>query len=917
MPATRRRSVPAGRHPGTPDPAGRLAAVGVTTGAALLAAGLVADLPAPLVTAVAVGPASVCQAIAIMSSAGEFTTGAAIQRYGRAPRGQPVRLLGAGVLFAGLSTAGAGACQYLAPQAMVGAIHLAVAIPLIGLFLAAGAYLLGLTSIPGVPLTLLGRLRRTLDGVAMGLCGFFVAWMLLFGHDGIRRASLSGVLLACVAFCGMVIAGLRSTTGRPAALACGGGIALSIAGMTQLIVAFDYHDPPNRVIASGISLLIAPVLLRRATRAVAVGPPRFPVDGDGDFGGYPLFALPLVAALLAWIDHFVQRRSFDSTSIGLALAAVVAVTLRGAVASFEARRFAGWLSVREAHFRSLFSGSTDVIMVLDTDLRIRWQSPAAARQFGLSDQDVVGRPFSGVVPGVAGVACPLAAMAAGDDRPTGPVEGRLLDGFGAWRDVEWSVIDHRGVPAVAAMVVHLRDVGDRKRLQRALRQVSLVDQVTGLPNRRELSRALARRRGHGVLIVLCLTDLVGVNGARGHDVGDAVLAEAARRIRAGVPAADLPVRLDSDRFAVLTSAMGVGAQFLATRLLTILAAPYPLPGEPVHLSAVAGLAEFAPGRDGDEVLRRAELAIRQVDHADRDRAVEWYDPSNEAALRRYTMIEHALRGLLSRVELDLSYQPVVDLRTMRPIGVEAILRWRHPVLGEVDADEFLPAAERLGLADEIGSWALHRAGRELAGWLRCGYDVWLSLDVGVGRLASAMFVTSVQAVLETHRLPAQRLAVEVAELGPTTATGAADPARRGRGGEPAAAIRAETAAGHLAELRSMGVLVALDHFGTWATSLSGLQAMPVDLLKADQSLVGGLAWRQEPAPAIIETVVRLGRQLGTGVIALGLHTESDLTVARAAGCRFGQGDRLCRPVPAEHLEAYLESHRSPRSDADT
>lgn len=909
----------------------------VSVGTAVLVAGLAVGLHAPFVTALVVAPTTVYYSLRIVVP----TLPQSARRCG--PRRiHGARLLGTGVMFAGVATTAAGLTDRFAPDATIAGTSVSLLILLAGLVLSNCGYLLGLVSVPGAHLSPLDRIRRTLDGIAMGLCGLFVAWMLLF-CGGVRVAGLTAVLMSCTAFCMMVVAGLRSAAGRPATLACGAGIALSIASLTQFVVALDYHDPANRVIASGVALLVGPVLICRAAQAVVSGVPALdPFEDDGDFGGYPLFAMPLVAALLAWGHHFVQRQEFDSTAVGLAVAAVMVVALRGALASIDARRYARRLAARESHFRSLFAGSTDVIMVLDSELRVRWQSPAAARQLGISDQDVVGRPLVWLVhPGDARRLTSALTMTVGrreqppteqhpsDRQPSdhqaserqaserqasersqgGTLEVRLRDGFGVFRDIECKVVDHRSIPAVAALVVHLRDIGERKHLQQALRRAALTDQLTGLPNRGELRRALAERDRPGALIVLGLIGLAGVNDARGHGTGDAVLVEAARRVRHGIDNSDLPVRLDGFRLAVLTDAGAVQAQFLATRLTATLAEPYPLPGGPAHLSVSAGLAEVVTGVDGDEVLRRAELALRRGGSWDPIGAVNWYDESIETVLRRQLAIEHALPGLLDRGELELLYQPIVELATRRPVGVEAIPRWRHPELGIVAIDEFMPVSERVGLADEIGDWLLHRACRDLAGWLRDRYDVWLSVDVTVERLTDPAFMASVERALANNQVPAAHLVLELSE--PGLSAPRSDSARHSAGVDPDADLRADAITERLTELRSMGVRVALDNFGTVSTSLSRLRVMPADLLKIDHQLFGRRSPTAGPSPAITDVVVRLGEQLGMLTVAQGLRDESDLSVARGTGCQLGQGEVFCAPAFAEHLEAYLDSRRSP------
>jgi diguanylate cyclase (GGDEF)-like protein/PAS domain S-box-containing protein len=817
------------------------------------------------------------------------------------------RFMGAGVLIGGLSTVGAGLAHGLAPHAMATDVPLPAEIPLVGLFFTAGMYLLGMLTSKGAAQTGTGRLRRCLDAVGIGVCAFFVVWLLLFAQQGLRGAAVTGVLLACIAVSVIVIVGLRTVRYQPIAVLSTIGPTLSVFGQTGLTVALDYFAWPGWVLLSGALLIAGPALTWHGVRAAERDYRRPTLDDtDGSYAGYPLLAFPIGAALLAAAYHAVQRQRFDSVSIVLAIVGVAVLALREALGAVDIRRYAARLAIQEAHFRSLVVGSTDVTVVLDSELIVRWQSPAAARQLGLSDQEVVGRPFSSLVHpddsdgAVQRLRDALTGAGAVDSGKL--VEARMRDGFGAWRDTEWSLSDQRASPAVGGLVVHVRDVSERKELERTLHRAAYVDQLTGLPNRRELRRAVAAQGGTGALMVVGLGGLAGVNDVRGHDVGDAVLVEAARRLRAGVSPADVPARLGGDRFAVATHGGAVQAQLLATRLLTMLTEPYAVAGAVAHLSANVGLAELGSDVDDDEVLRRAELALRRAGRRGRG-GVEWYDTSLEELLRRRLVIEQELPGVVGRGELDLVYQPVVELAGQQAVGAEALLRWRHPTLGAVSPTEFVPVAEDLGLLDEIGEWVLHRVGRQLSSWLRDNRDLWVSVNATAGQLASPAFPAAVSVALDAHHVPGSRLVVEIAEDGLAAPRSPAPV-------DPAADEKARAIATHLGELRSLGVSAAVDHFGSAATSLRQLRVLPVDLLKVDRQLLTEPAGQTGPATAIVDVVVKLGAQIGLEVVAQGLESAADLDAARAAGCRYGQGYVLSRPVPPERLEAYLDSHRS-------
>jgi EAL domain-containing protein (putative c-di-GMP-specific phosphodiesterase class I) len=246
----------------------------------------------------------------------------------------------------------------------------------------------------------------------------------------------------------------------------------------------------------------------------------------------------------------------------------------------------------------------------------------------------------------------------------------------------------------------------------------------------------------------------------------------------------------------------------------------------------------------------------------------------------------------------------VALPERQPVGVEAVLRWRHPALGKVAATEFLPIAEDLGLVDEIGDWTLGRGLRQLSSWLRGGWDLWLSINVSASQLAQASFVGAFTAVLDMHQLPAFRVVVGVAEAGLQSG--------RAGGVDPGADTRARAVAVHLAELRILGVRAALDQFGTHGTPLSQLRMLPLDRVTLDRQLFDDWAGRTGPAPAIVDAVVSFAHQFGIEVAAQGLETKADVDAAISAGCQLGQGDVFCRALPPEHVEAYLDQHRSSR-----
>ena len=268
----------------------------------------------------------------------------------------------------------------------------------------------------------------------------------------------------------------------------------------------------------------------------------------------------------------------------------------------------------------------------------------------------------------------------------------------------------------------------------------------------------------------------------------------------------------------------------------------------------------------------------------------------EARLLRRSAIQQELPGALGRGELDLAYQPIIELPSGRPVGVEALLRWRHPKLGSVPPAELLPIAEELGLLDEIGEWVLHWACRQLSSWMREGHDLFVTVNVSAHELAAPHFVAGVTAALESHLVPASALIIEVAERQLVAIRE-----------DPSSRATFDDVLTHLADLRTLGVGAAVDNFGIGPTSLSQLRILPLDLLKIDRRVFAPEG-QSGHANAIIDVMVKLGGQLGIRVLAQGLETEADLDIATAAGCRYGQGYPMSHPVPPEHLEAYLDHY---------
>ncbi|MFC4071416.1 EAL domain-containing protein [Actinoplanes subglobosus] len=835
-------------------------------------------------------------------AAGVLVPGAAMvlaARRGTAagPRGRAL-LLGGGLLLIGVTGVAYAVITLAEPEVSVDGVPVAARLSLVVLVLAILVMLPGLLR-PHQHRDPLGRLRVCLDTVGVSACLILGPWALIFSDGYLRGASAIATVVGATATALAAVAGVHSIRHRAALRWAGPGVALTLTCLTALVIAADNPANPNSAlatVAAGAAVNAAAWVMWWGTVKVDpdAGPP-VPAGGE-PAAGFPLFALPVLGSSVAVAARLLHGGGLDATSIALAAIALMAVASREFVAAIVLRRHADLLAHHGNRLRSLMFGSSDVAMVLDTGLAVCWQSPAAARHFGLSDQDVLGRPITSLVHrDQAGELEEFLTERLNQDRfdlaDARSVSARFRDGFGRWRETEWTAGGADPSMPGRSLVLHIRDITDQRELEEALQQASHLDPLTGLANPRGLRRAGPQASDGGALIMLELSGLTAIADVHGAERSDTVLVEAARRVRTRIGPTDVAARVGDARLAVMTRNGAVRAHLLANQLVTVLTAPYELDGASAHLLVWAGLSDVCPQTDTDEVLRRAALALRMA-RSQPPGGVEWYDEAIEEQLVRRSALEQDLPTAIDRNEIELLFQPVFELSGRQPVGVEAVLSWRHPTVGRLSAGELLALAEDLGMLGDLRRWALQRTCRQVAAWRAQYLPLWFSINVRPGELGEEVFHSGLDEVLAAHRIPRSALVVEVSEddLHQSPESG-------------------ERLAEHLRRLRTSDVRTAVGHFGAGPTSLSRLRVLPVDLLKVDRTVFS----RQDPAPsavgAIMDVAVTLGRRLGMDVIADGLTTDDDLETVYATGCRFGQGDLLARPMPAEHVEALIEHSR--------
>ena len=453
---------------------------------------------------------------------------------------------------------------------------------------------------------------------------------------------------------------------------------------------------------------------------------------------------------------------------------------------------------------------------------------------------------------------------------------------------DYGQADRRALDALVAVAVQSLS---RLALSRDMSYLARCDPLTGLANRtvflERVDEALlvSRRQGGPLAVLFC--DLDGFKTANdrfGHGAGDEVLSETALRLRGCVRARDTVARLGGDEFAVLLEDVGDarGAQEVADRILAAAMAPFDIAGRSVRIGVSIGYA-LSSGEEGASVLlRNADLAMYQAKSAGKNRSEQFRSELHAQNLARLDLVDD-LRQALDEGTLSVHYQPIVDLTDGRIDGVEALLRWRHPTLGQVPPPAFVRAAEESGLVGRLGQFVLERAhgdARRLS--RRLGRPLTLGVNMSGQQLRDRSVLHQVRDLPRDETSP--RLVLEITESVLVDDEG-----------QPLEILHG---------LREMGVSLAIDDFGTGYSSISYLRRLPVDILKIDRAFVDGIE-TESKAEALIEAILAMGRTLDLRVVAEGIEQPGQLATLRRIGCRLGQGYLLSRPVPYDELEALL------------
>jgi len=555
------------------------------------------------------------------------------------------------------------------------------------------------------------------------------------------------------------------------------------------------------------------------------------------------------------------------------------------------------LNLRRRRADDIIASLPAGLIVVNNTLKVRSVNRTFREMFGLKNgEDVSGRELADILP-LPDLRQQAQAVLAG---------GIALRGIDAALGEKWLRLTITGIRLAEEeeeeeeddLLVVVEDITELKAQAVHIEQLAFYDPLTGLPNRLlrdRVQRALThstRHKNHGAILFIDLDNFKALNDTKGHNIGDLLLIEAAKRLQDCIRSGDTVARLGGDEFVVVldelnenTRQAAAQAQDIGEKVLASLNQPFNLQGFEHYSSASIGISLFRDNEISiDDLFRHADTAMYQAKTSGRN-TLRFFDPDMQASLEARAKLEADLHHALSQRQFKLFFQIQVNA-VNHPIGAEALLRWLHPERGLVSPLQFIPLAEDTGLILPIGQWVLETACAQIKAWetnpLAC--ELQLAVNVSARQFHQPDFVEQIRATLKKTGADPARLKLELTE---SVVLGNID-----------------NAVAKMHELKGIGVHFSMDDFGTGYSSLSYLTQLPLDQLKIDQSFVRNIGIKPTDA-VIVQTIIGMGNSLGMEVIAEGVETEAQRDFLERNGCHAYQGYLFSKPVPIEEFETLI------------
>jgi diguanylate cyclase (GGDEF)-like protein/PAS domain S-box-containing protein len=607
--------------------------------------------------------------------------------------------------------------------------------------------------------------------------------------------------------------------------------------------------------------------------------------------GIPYLAMPVAFIVLVAVESSTASSPANLMTATIFVLTSLVMLRQGVISRDEAllreRRAAGLV---EARYASLIRNASDVIMIADADGRLRFASPAAERTFAMHPDDLVGRNLLELLADADRdrLASFLAEVAATEGRAVGPVEAVIETGERR-STLECVGSNLSDDPAIAGLALNFRDVSERKVLEEQLRNLAFHDHLTLLANRslfwNRVEHALAlsqRTRQRVAVMFLDLDNFKNVNDTLGHDAGDRLLQAVAQRLVKSTRPSDTVARLGGDEFAILLEDVGSDTEVerIARPISAAFSRPLLVDGRETEATASIGVACSRPGEDAEQLLRNADIAMYNAKASGKSRLVV-FEAHMQEQLHDRLRLEQEIDLALARREFFLEFQPVVDLNRRELLGVEALLRWRHPQRGIVMPGAFISIAEESGRIVEIGRQVLLDACTQVRQWsdaLTAGDGLRVAVNISGRHLQQGDLVADVRHALAASGLDPGCLVIELTEGTIMQNT--------------------EVNLERFRELKTLGVRLAIDDFGMGYSSLSYLHRFPIDILKIDRAFVSRMT-EHNGGPELARAVVMLGTTLGLETVAEGIENEDQVASLLDLGCVAGQGFLFAGSCPLD------------------
>jgi diguanylate cyclase (GGDEF)-like protein/PAS domain S-box-containing protein len=596
----------------------------------------------------------------------------------------------------------------------------------------------------------------------------------------------------------------------------------------------------------------------------------------------------------------MQRHSLN---FGL-VSAIAAVGVALALTWFRMRSRARAADVASHYLAAIEQSPNGMVIADATTLRILVANPALQRSLGYTLDELKSLTLGQVFEDESGDAeLVLARLRSADPRIPLSLRWRCRNNTVADVEIAGNRVDLDG-RAVLAFTAH--DVSLRRKIesqllekQQHLDHLAHHDQLTGLPNRlylaAHLPEAIAEARRTGATLAVLFLDLdrfKHINDSRGHEVGDKLLKTVAQRIRTTVRTEDVVVRMGGDEFIVVLKSVK-GPQHVnetAIRINEALGEPVVVDGRPLVTTVSIGVSLYPrDGTDIGELLRHSDTAMYQAKDRGRNN-FQLFSPVMDRKLKERIAVEASLRTAIEQKQLDVHYQPIIDIESHRVTGLEALLRWKHPLHGFVAPGRFIGVAEETGLIVPIGEFVLERVMDDAARWREMGWSpVPVAVNISAVQLQRSDLPTTIRRLTQLHGLKTNMLQVELTE----SAVFEHREARTGESSEDA-----------ISQLRELGVRIAIDDFGTGYSSLSYLKRWRVDYVKIDRSFVRDLVTDMSDL-AIVGAIIAMARHLNIQVVAEGIEGWQQLEKLRQLHCNLAQGYLFAKPTPASQCRRFL------------